>query len=184
MLDSECRRPWRIAINTMGANSSVKYDSLRINGGGLGGRAGKNVVLDQISSQVAVSAQVKRATLSLGGLFGFSSASVDSWSEASYTGLYGNISGITSGIMADVYVGGLTGLLQNAYVNRFEVSAQSTFLIANSIGENSGLAAVGGLAGVVYIAEGKSEGTFRSEIDCFTEYKSRCPRFLFAFLRR
>lgn len=147
-----------IAINTMGANSSVKYDSLRINGGGLAGRAGKNVVLDQISSQVAVSAQVKRATLSLGGLFGFSSASVDSWSEASYTGLYGNISGITSGIMADVYVGGLTGLLQNAYVNRFEVSAQSTFLIANSIGENSGLAAVGGLAGVVYIAEGKSEG--------------------------
>ena len=108
-----------IAINTMGANSSVKYDSLRINGGGLAGRAGKNVVLDQISSQVAVSAQVKRATLSLGGLFGFSSASVDSWSEASYTGLYGNISGITSGIMADVYVGGLTGLLQNAYVNRF-----------------------------------------------------------------
>ena len=88
-----------IAINTMGANSSVKYDSLRINGGGLAGRAGKNVVLDQISSQVAVSAQVKRATLSLGGLFGFSSASVDSWSEASYTGLYGNISGITSGKM-------------------------------------------------------------------------------------
>lgn len=147
-----------IAINTMGANSSVKYDSLRINGGGLAGRAGKNVVLDQISSQVAVSAQVERATLSLGGLFGFSSASVDSWSEASYTGLYGNISGITSGTMADVYVGGLTGLLQNAYVNRFEVSAQSTFLIANSIGENSGLAAVGGLAGVVYIAEGKPEG--------------------------
>lgn len=146
-----------IAINTLGGNSSVKYDSLRINGGGLAGRAGKNVVLDQLSSQVAVSAQVSRATLSLGGLFGFSSASVDSWSEASYTGLYGNISGITSGEMADVYVGGLTGLLQNAYVNRFDISTQSTFLIANSIGENSGLAAVGGLAGIVYVADGRAE---------------------------
>lgn len=144
-----------IAINTTDKESTVPEGPLRINGGGIAGRVGKNVVLDQISSQVTVSAQVKQATLSLGGLFGYSSASVDSWSEASYTGLYGNISGITSGENADVYVGGLAGLLQNAYVNRFEVSAQSTFLIANSIGKNSGLAAVGGLAGIVYIADGE-----------------------------
>lgn len=144
-----------IAINTTDKESTVPEGPLRINGGGIAGRVGKNVVLDQISSQVTVSAQVKQATLSLGGLFGYSSASIDSWSEASYTGLYGNISGITSGANADVYVGGLAGLLQNAYVNRFEVSAQSTFLIANSIGKNSGLAAVGGLAGIVYIADGE-----------------------------
>lgn len=146
-----------IAINTTDKESTVPEGALRINGGGIAGRVGKNVVLDQISSQVTVSAQVKQATLSLGGLFGYSSASIDSWSEASYTGLYGNISGITSGENADVYVGGLAGLLQNAYVNRFEVSAQSTFLIANSIGKNSGLAAVGGLAGIVYIAGGEAE---------------------------
>ena len=141
-----------IAVNTRNNNTSGGGDSAyRINAGGLAGTVGKNVVLDGVSSQVSVSVQAKRATLSLGGLFGFCSAPVEDWSAMRYEGTYGDISGITEGKKASVYIGGLAGVLQNAYVNSFENNTNSTSFIANAEAETSGSAFVGGLAGVVYV---------------------------------
>ena len=149
-----------IAVNTRNNNTSGGDNSdtsgggdsaYRINAGGLAGTVGKNVVLDGVSSQVSVSVQAKRATLSLGGLFGFCSAPVEDWSAMRYEGTYGDISGITEGKKASVYIGGLAGVLQNAYVNSFENNTNSTSFIANAEAETSGSAFVGGLAGVVYV---------------------------------
>ena len=141
-----------IAVNTRNSNTSGGGDSAyRINAGGLAGTVGKNVVLDGVSSQVSVSVQAQRATLSLGGLFGFCSAPVEDWSDMRYEGTYGDISGITEGKKASVYIGGLAGVLQNAYVNSFENSTNSTSFIANAEADTSGSAFVGGLAGVVYV---------------------------------
>lgn len=141
-----------IAVNTRNSNTSGGGDSAyRINAGGLAGTVGKNVVLDGVSSQVSVSVQAQRATLSLGGLFGFCSAPVEDWSAMRYEGTYGDISGITEGEKASVYIGGLAGVLQNAYVNSFENSTNSTSFIANAEADTSGSAFVGGLAGVVYV---------------------------------
>lgn len=149
-----------IAVNTRNNNTSGGDNSdtsgggdsaYRINAGGLAGTVGKNVVLDGVSSQVSVSVQAKRATLSLGGLFGFCSAPVEDWSAMRYEGTYGDISGITEGDNASVYIGGLAGVLQNAYVNSFENNTNSTSFIANAEAETSGSAFVGGLAGVVYV---------------------------------
>lgn len=149
-----------IAVNTRNNNTSGGGNSdtsgggdsaYRINAGGLAGTVGKNVVLDGVSSQVSVSVQAKRATLSLGGLFGFCSAPVEDWSAMRYEGTYGDISGITEGDNASVYIGGLAGVLQNAYVNSFENNTNSTSFIANAEAETSGSAFVGGLAGVVYV---------------------------------
>ena len=149
-----------IAVNTRNNNTSGGDNSdtsgggdsaYRINAGGLAGTVGKNVVLDGVSSQVSVSVQAKRATLSLGGLFGFCSAPVEDWSAMRYEGTYGDISGITEGDNASVYIGGLAGILQNAYVNSFENNTNSTSFIANAEADTSGSAFVGGLAGVVYV---------------------------------
>lgn len=149
-----------IAVNTRNSNTSGGDNSdtsgggdsaYRINAGGLAGTVGKNVVLDGVSSQVSVSVQAKRATLSLGGLFGFCSAPVEDWSAMRYEGTYGDISGITEGDNASVYIGGLAGVLQNAYVNSFENNTNSTSFIANAEADTSGSAFVGGLAGVVYV---------------------------------
>lgn len=149
-----------IAVNTRNNNTSGGDNSdtsgggdsaYRINAGGLAGTVGKNVVLDGVSSQVSVSVQAKRATLSLGGLFGFCSAPVEDWSAMRYEGTYGDISGITEGDNASVYIGGLAGVLQNAYVNSFENNTNSTSFIANAEADTSGSAFVGGLAGVVYV---------------------------------
>lgn len=149
-----------IAVNTRNNNTSGGDNNntsgggdsaYRINAGGLAGTVGKNVVLDGVSSQVSVSVQAQRATLSLGGLFGFCSAPVEDWSAMRYEGTYGDISGITEGKKASVYIGGLAGVLQNAYVNSFENSTNSTSFIANAEADTSGSAFVGGLAGVVYV---------------------------------
>lgn len=149
-----------IAVNTRNNNTSGGDNSdtsgggdsaYRINAGGLAGTVGKNVVLDGVSSQVSVSVQAQRATLSLGGLFGFCSAPVEDWSAMRYEGTYGDISGITEGDNASVYIGGLAGVLQNAYVNSFENNTNSTSFIANAEADTSGSAFVGGLAGVVYV---------------------------------
>ena len=141
-----------IAVNTRNNNTSGGGDSAyRINAGGLAGTVGKNVELDGVSSQVSVSVQAQRATLSLGGLFGFCSAPVEDWSAMRYEGTYGDISGITEGEKASVYIGGLAGVLQNAYVNSFENNTNSTSFIANAEADTSGSAFVGGLAGVVYV---------------------------------
>lgn len=139
-----------IAINTVTSDFN-KSGTYRINAGGIAGSIGKNVVLDGVLSQVSVSAQVNAATLVLGGLFGFSSASVDEWSGAMYRGDYGSVSGVTNGKNASVYVGGLAGILQNAYANGFVDEALATSFVANAAAEESGSAYVGGLAGIVYV---------------------------------
>lgn len=139
-----------IAVNTV-ASSGLYTGQYRVHAGGVAGSAGKNVVIDGARSQVSVSVQAGKASLVLGGIFGFCSASVDEWSNAVYEGDYGSISGITNGAGADVFVGGLAGILQNAYANGFSNTARATSFVANADAETSGSAYVGGLAGAVYV---------------------------------
>lgn len=138
-----------IAVNTV--SSAPGAGEYRLHAGGIAGSAGKDIVFDGVRSQVSVSVQAGRATLLLGGLFGFSSASVDEWSQAVYEGDYGSISGITQGSGANVFVGGLAGVVQNAYANGFSNTARSTSFVANANASLSGSAYVGGLAGAVYV---------------------------------
>lgn len=139
-----------IAVNTV-ASSGLYTGQYRVHAGGVAGSAGKNVVIDGARSQVSVSVQAGKASLALGGIFGFCSASVDEWSNAVYEGDYGSISGITNGAGADVFVGGLAGILQNAYANGFSNTARATSFVANADAEASGSAYVGGLAGIAYV---------------------------------
>ncbi len=139
-----------IAVNTV-ASSGLYTGQYRVHAGGVAGSAGKNVVIDGARSQVSVSVQAGKASLVLGGIFGFCSASVDEWSNAVYEGDYGSISGITNGAGADVFVGGLAGILQNAYANGFSNTARATSFVANADAETSGSAYVGGLAGIAYV---------------------------------
>lgn len=139
-----------IAVNTV-ATSGLYTEQYRVHAGGVAGSAGKNVVIDGARSQVSVSVQAGKASLVLGGIFGFCSASVDEWSNAVYEGDYGSISGITNGAGADVFVGGLAGILQNAYANGFSNTARATSFVANADAETSGSAYVGGLAGIAYV---------------------------------
>ena len=141
-----------IAVNTA-ASSGLYTGQYRVHAGGVAGSAGKNVVIDGARSQVSVSVQAGKASLVLGGIFGFCSASVDEWSNAVYEGNYGSISGITAGEGADVFVGGLAGILQNAYANGFSNTARATSFVANADAETSGSAYVGGLAGIAYVGE-------------------------------
>lgn len=126
-----------IAVNTV-ATSGLYTEQYRVHAGGVAGSAGKNVVIDGARSQVSVSVQAGKASLVLGGLFGFCSASVDEWSNAVYEGNYGSISGITAGEGADVFVGGLAGILQNAYANGFSNTARATSFVANADAGNFG----------------------------------------------
>lgn len=139
-----------IAVNTV-ATSGLYTGQYRVHAGGVAGSAGKNVVIDGARSQVSVSVQAGKASLVLGGIFGFCSASVDEWSNAVYEGDYGSISGITNGAGADVFVGGLAGILQNAYANGFSNTARATSFVANADTEALGSAYVGGLAGIAYV---------------------------------
>ena len=135
-----------IAINTMeGSTAGTTPD--RINAGGIAGTAGHSILFDNISSQVSVSTQLGKATLCIGGLFGYLSSPIDVWCNAAYEGYHNDISGVTYGTDADVFAGGLAGSIQNAYINNFYFDMTSTTVLANSLGEVSGSAVSGGLAG-------------------------------------
>ncbi len=141
-----------ISVNTLeGGTSSAKAD--RVNAGGIAGTAGKNIVFDGIISQVSVSTQLKKASLYIGGLFGYCSSSVDSWCVSEYEGYHSNVSGITWGEKADVYAGGFAGVTENAYVNNFVFDVVSTTVLSNSIGTLSGLSVSGGLTGAFSVKQ-------------------------------
>lgn len=146
-----------IAIKTVSLTEGWYLNNdFTISIGGIAGSLGKNVILDKLSSQVSISAQMEKSGLNVGGIAGFLSANVDAWSNVSYSGLYGNISGITYGEDANIYVGGLAGVIQNSYVLSFTNNANSTTFLSYSYGTESvvsGNAFAGGLAGVVYVGE-------------------------------
>lgn len=143
-----------IAVKTTDNPAIADINNISISIGGLVGTSGKNVIYDGVSSQVSISADVQKATLEIGGVFGFLSSNIDTWSNVVYKGNYGTITGITRGNKSNIYVGGLCGVLQNAYVRNFESNSQSTNFVATSYGVDgkyaSGSAFSGVMAGVVY----------------------------------
>lgn len=142
-----------VSINTLDGGDSDSAD--RVNAGGIAGTAGKNIVFDGIISQVSVSTQLKKASLYIGGLFGYCSSSVDTWCLSEYEGYHSNVSGITWGENADVYAGGFAGITENAYINDFVFDMTSTTVLSNSVGKLSGLAVSGGLTGAFTVNEAK-----------------------------
>lgn len=152
-----------ISLTTNLSNDSDSTDftdstDYRIYIGGVAGSIGKNVVLDGISSSVSVSVQSSTdsgnspISVYAGGVFGFSGADIDYWSDVSYTGNYSEISVTSSSGSADLpartVVGALAGVIQNAYVNNFTATLRGANILADST--LNGNAVAGGLAGIIF----------------------------------
>lgn len=152
-----------ISLTTNLSNNSDPTDfkdstDYRIYIGGVAGSIGKNVVLDGISSSVSVSVQSSTdsgnspISVYAGGVFGFSGADIDYWSDVSYTGNYSEISVTSSSgsatLPARTVVGALAGVIQNAYVNNFTATLRGANILADST--LNGNAVAGGLAGIIF----------------------------------
>lgn len=144
----------------------------RLYAGGMAGTIGDKVVLDNVTSSASLTVNAGTPNGSgigidvyAGGLFGFSSAGINFWSNVSYNGNYSevSVSNYSNAVNNDTIVGGLSGVIQNAYVNGFTANLRGANIIADST--NSGSALAGGLAGVIYSAEnvGNSEQLSSSE---------------------
>lgn len=139
----------------------------RIYIGGVAGSIGKNVVLDGVSSSVSVSVQSSTdsgnspISVYAGGVFGFSGADIDYWSDVSYTGNYSEISVTSSSgsatLPARTVVGALAGVIQNAYVNNFTATLRGANILADST--SNGNAVAGGLAGIIFASSNVYEET-------------------------
>lgn len=144
----------------------------RLYAGGMAGTIGDKVVLDNVTSSASLTVNAGTPNGSgigidvyAGGLFGFSSAGINFWSNVSYNGNYSevSVSNYSNAVNNDTIVGSLAGVIQNAYVNGFTANLRGANIIADST--NSGSALAGGLAGVIYSAEnvGNSEQLSSSE---------------------
>ncbi len=126
--------------------------------GGVAGSIGDKVVLSNVKSSVSVSAQTgfsgtnSGISIYAGGVFGFSGADVDEWSNVSYDGIYSEISVVCAGADAgeNAIVGAFAGVIQNAYVRNFSANLRGANIIAEMSDDGSAIA--GGLAGAVYSA--------------------------------
>lgn len=161
-----------ISLTTNLSNNSDPTDfkdstDYRIYIGGVAGSIGKNVVLDGVSSSVSVSVQSSTdsgnspISVYAGGVFGFSGADIDYWSDVSYTGNYSEIS-VTSSSGSATYpartvVGALAGVIQNAYVNNFTATLRGANILADST--LNGNAVAGGLAGIIFASSNAYEET-------------------------
>lgn len=161
-----------ISLTTNLSNNSDSTDftdstDYRIYIGGVAGSIGKNVVLDGISSSVSVSVQSSTdsgnspISVYAGGVFGFSGADIDYWSDVSYTGNYSEISVTSSSgsanLPARTVVGALAGVIQNAYVNNFTATLRGANILADST--SNGNAVAGGLAGIIFASSNAYEET-------------------------
>ena len=137
------------------ADDSGQY---RVYIGGVAGSIGDKVVLSNVKSSVSVSAQTgfsgtnSGISVYAGGVFGFSGADVDEWSNVSYDGIYSEISVVCAGADTDerVIVGAFAGVIQNAYVRNFSANLRGANILADA--SDNGSAIAGGLAGAVYSA--------------------------------
>ena len=151
------------------ADDSGQY---RVYIGGVAGSIGDKVVLSNVKSSVSVSAQTgfsdivyddsgngqnadninTGVSVYAGGVFGFSGADVDEWSNVSYDGIYSEISVVCAGADTDerVIVGAVGGVKKNAYVRNFSANLRGANILADA--SDNGSAIAGGLAGAVYSA--------------------------------
>ena len=161
-----------ISLTTNLSNDSDSTDfkgsaDYRIYIGGVAGSIGKNVVLNGVSSSVSVSVQSSTGegnspiSVYAGGVFGFSGADIDYWSDVSYTGNYSEISVTSSSgsanLPARTVVGALAGVIQNAYVNNFTATLRGANILADST--SNGNAVAGGLAGIIFASSNAYEET-------------------------
>ena len=161
-----------ISLTTNLSNNSDPTDfkdstDYRIYIGGVAGSIGKKVVLDGVSSSVSVSVQSSTdsgnspISVYAGGVFGFSGADIDYWSDVSYTGNYSEISVTSSSgsatLPARTVVGALAGVIQNAYVNNFTATLRGANILADST--LNGNAVAGGLAGIIFASSNAYEET-------------------------
>ncbi|PWM71561.1 MAG: hypothetical protein DBX59_08640 [Bacillota bacterium] len=130
--------------------SDKNKNTLRIYAGGLAGKIGDGVALENIVSSVSLSVTAKDASVYAGGIFGFSSADIEYWCDVLYDGTYATVEARTDGAYATAMVGGLAGILQNAYVHAFTATLDHANLIATALGTGDAMA--GGLAAIAYLA--------------------------------
>lgn len=162
ILGADVRGTISLTTNLSLGSGSTDY---RVYIGGVAGSIGKNVVLDGISSSVSISAQTTTENTPIsvyaGGVFGFSGADIDYWSDVSYTGNYSEISVTSSSgsanLPARTVVGALAGVIQNAYVNNFTTTLRGANILADST--SNGNAVAGGLAGIIFASSNAYEET-------------------------
>ncbi len=148
--------------------SSDNFD-YRLYAGGVAGTIGDKVVLDGVTSSASLtvtashSQQDQGISVYAGGVFGFSSADINYWSDVSYNGNYSEVSVTNSSNKTanDTIVGGLAGVIQNAYVNGFTANLRGANILADSVNRGSALA--GGLAGVAYVTDSISNAEALSQ---------------------
>ena len=149
--------------------SSPDNDDYRLYAGGVAGTIGDKVVLDGVTSSASLtvtashSQQDQGISVYAGGVFGFSSADINYWSDVSYNGNYSEVSVTNSSNKTanDTIVGGLAGVIQNAYVNGFTANLRGANILADSVNRGSALA--GGLAGVAYVTDNISNAEALSQ---------------------
>lgn len=155
ILDADVRGT--ISVSTSLDNNVSDDSDYRLYVGGVAGTIGDSVVLDGVSSHASITVtadggNIDGAGVSVyaGGVFGFSAADIDSWSDVSYIGNYSEISvtNKSNSNSKDTIVGALAGVIQNSYVNSFTATLVGANILADSTNKGSALA--GGLAGAAY----------------------------------
>lgn len=126
---------------------STQINTKAINMGGLAGIASGNVIVDNISSAVAVSAN-DNVEIDIGGFFGESSINIDKKNQLQFNGVYSAVKAVSTGSTSSVRAGGFTGYVNNCYVHGYKDSSMETDIIAISEATNSGNVCAGGFIGV------------------------------------
>ena len=168
IIGADVRGTMAISAEIKEINSSDDTD-YRLYAGGVAGTIGDKVVLDGVTSSASLtvtashSQQDQGISVYAGGVFGFSSADINYWSDVSYNGNYSEVSVINSSNKTanDTIVGGLAGVIQNAYVNGFTANLRGANILADSVNRGSALA--GGLAGVAYVTDSISNAEALSQ---------------------
>ncbi len=134
------------SISYLPDDESTSNNTMNI--GGVAGKVSNNVLFENIISSVSISI-FDNCNINAGGLFGCLNTSIDSWSNLSYAGIHSTINAITNGEKAFVNVGGLAGLIENAYCKSYEDQSFSATYIGNSLNASSGNSSVGGIIGKI-----------------------------------
>ena len=127
-------------------NMSSGYDNAFL--GGLSGVSGHGVILDNCESKVTISADTVNTNVYAGGFFGYSYTSIDQNRNINLIADHNKWSINTHSLeenKGNIYLGGYTGYLSNAYIYDFHVYSIS--FISITLAAGYGDAYVGGIVG-------------------------------------
>ena len=108
-----------------------------LNIGGIAGKAANNIIVDNVTSSMSVTAETS-TNINIGGYFGYSEYSLNDQNKLKYDGIYTSSKAITNGANASVNSGALFGALRNSYINSLEIQMSNVNVIGISTNTSSG----------------------------------------------